>query len=160
MLTSFGFGPTAAASWEDNRTASLLVFPNLSVLPGLFPSPERIASSPLYPIPPADPGSRMDAAGGVEAAANGGIEGSADPCSSGGAGGYRRSVHQIAGGGKGLLLSCPNSPLPGLRIAIGSAPCCHVRAIISADWLVTSLRRCSFGLLDQISAVLVPAVVD
>jgi len=42
----------------------------------------------------------MDAAGGVEAAANGGIEGSADPCSSGGAGGYRFSVHQIAGGGK------------------------------------------------------------
>ncbi|OEL19267.1 Reticulon-like protein B16 [Dichanthelium oligosanthes] len=42
----------------------------------------------------------MDSAGGAEAAASGGIEGSADPCSSGGAGGCRLSVHQIAGGGK------------------------------------------------------------
>ncbi|XP_062215664.1 reticulon-like protein B16 [Phragmites australis] len=39
----------------------------------------------------------MDAAGRAEAA-NGGIEGAADPCSSGG--GYRLSVHQISGGGK------------------------------------------------------------
>ncbi|CAL4914279.1 unnamed protein product [Urochloa decumbens] len=42
----------------------------------------------------------MDAAGGTEAAANGGIEGSADPCSSAAAGGHKFSVHQIAGGGK------------------------------------------------------------
>jgi len=87
----------------------------------------------------------MDAAGGAEAAANGGIESSADPCSSGGAGGYSLSVHQIAGGGKGLLLSSRNFPCPGLRIAIGSAPCCHVRAISSADWLAMSLRGCSLG---------------
>ncbi|CAL4922530.1 unnamed protein product [Urochloa decumbens] len=42
----------------------------------------------------------MDAASGTEAAANGGIEGSADPCSSAAAGGHKFSVHQIAGGGK------------------------------------------------------------
>jgi len=89
----------------------------------------------------------MDAAGGAEAAANGGIEGSADPCSSGGAGGYRFSVHQIAGGGKGLLLSSPNSPCPGLRTVLRPVGCCHFRAISSADWLVMSLRGCSLGLL-------------
>ncbi|KAL6660119.1 hypothetical protein ACP70R_002241 [Stipagrostis hirtigluma subsp. patula] len=46
----------------------------------------------------------MDAGGGPAAAnGGGGIEGPADPCSSGsgaGAGGCRLSVHQIAGGGK------------------------------------------------------------
>lgn len=53
-------------------------------------------------------GSRMDsAAAGSEAAANGGIDGSADPCSSGAAGGNRLSVHQIAGGGKGPLFFPP-----------------------------------------------------
>ena len=57
----------------------------------------------------------MDAGGGAEAAANGGIEGSADPCSSGTAGGHRFSVHQIAGGGKGPLFF-PQLPVPpGLR---------------------------------------------
>jgi hypothetical protein len=70
----------------------------------------------------------MDAAGGVEAAANGGIEGSADPCSSGGAGGYRFSVHQIAGGGKGLLLSSLELPVPRFAnrdrfCALLSCPC-------------------------------------
>jgi hypothetical protein len=117
VLTSFGFG-----GGESNCCPSRLPHPSRPP-PGLFPSPERLASSPLHPTPPASPSSRMDAAGGAEAAANGGIEGSADPCSSGGAGGYRFSVHQIAGGGKGLLLSSPNSPCPGLRVAIGSATC-------------------------------------
>jgi len=73
----------------------------------------------------------MDAGGGAEAAANGGIEGSADPCSSAAAGGHRLSVHQIAGGGKGPLFF-PQLPVPhpaGLR----SASCCYGRAISSVE---------------------------
>jgi hypothetical protein len=53
----------------------------------------------------------MDAGGVAEAAANGGIEGSADPCNSGTASGHRLSVHQIAGGGKGPLFF-PQLPMP------------------------------------------------
>lgn len=70
----------------------------------------------------------MDDAAGAEAAANGGIEGSADPCSSGAAAGHRLSVHQIAGGGKGPLFFPPLCP--GLR-ALGSVCCCYSRAISS-----------------------------
>nr|CAB3496019.1 unnamed protein product [Digitaria exilis] len=68
----------------------------------------------------------MDAGGGPEAAGNGGIEGSADPCSSGAAGGHRLSVHQIAGGGKVVqfirvkvaeLLNRQPRPLPELVLS-------------------------------------------
>ena len=50
-------------------------------------------------------------ASGLEAA-NAGIEGTADPCSSAGSD-YRLSVHQIVGGGKGTTttLLLPNSQL-------------------------------------------------
>jgi hypothetical protein len=69
-------------------------------------------------VRPRNTSSRMDASGGAEAA-NGGIEGSADPCSS--SGGYRLSVHQIAGGGNGSFFS-PTTPVLRLRLASRIGP--------------------------------------
>jgi hypothetical protein len=84
-----------------------------------FPSPDysfpsRLASSP--PPPPRNQGQAMEASG--PEAANPGIDGSADPCSSAG----RLSVHQIVGGGKGTATTTPpppNSPAPSPSAKFG-----------------------------------------
>jgi hypothetical protein len=87
-----------------------------------FPSPDysfpsRLASSP--PPPPRNQGQAMEASG--PEAANPGIDGSADPCSSAG----RLSVHQIVGGGKGTATT--------LRLLV---------PVLSSAWISHTRIRC------------------